>query len=128
MSTLDCTLAPFAGQIPSVAVDGKVSFAAALCNYMNESVIQHPLVDQAVPCGCLAFPALGRRACARHAGASTLAPADGDSQPPREPTRCPAEHALQRLLRDDLWHHACDHCAVALVVWRQLLDLRCMQQ
>ena len=102
-------------QIPSVAVDGKVSFAAALCSYMDESVIQHPLVDQAVPCGCLAFPALGRRACARHAGASTLAPADGDPRPAAAPTRCPAEHALQRLLRDDVWHHACDHCALALV-------------
>ena len=40
------------------------------------------------------------------------------------PTRCPAEHVLQRLLRDDLWHHV---TIVLLPFWRQLLDLRCMQ-
>ena len=63
-------------QIPRVSVDGKVSFAAAVCSSMEGPVLQVGSVRQLIPRGCLEFPVLGRRTCRQHSDAG---PADVDA-------------------------------------------------
>ena len=94
---------------PSVGIDGKVSFGAALCAAGAGNELHFHATGMSVARGCISMPQARSRYCASHTAACREPVGSATAAVPL--LRCPGEHDLELVAEDLVWHHACDVCA-----------------